>query len=283
MTRSMLVLGLVSALVAGCSPASEPPSGAANQSPAATAPPPAGGAPAAAPAAAPTGQNRPESAAPAGRTPAAAAPAAPVTPAATPPSAAAVTPPAAAPAAPPAPPPPPEPKFREVTIPAETMFMVTLVTPLASNKSKVEDQVKGTVAKPIIVSGTTVVPAGAELVGTVVDVKQSGRVKGRASIAIRFDRLHVRGESHRIHTAQIAVEQGASTKSDAKKGAIGAGAGAIVGGIAGGGSGAAIGGVIGGAGTVLATKGKEVELEAGTLLSTKFLEPVKVLVPIREQ
>lgn len=271
MTRSMLVLGLLSTLVAGCSPASEPQSGAADQS-AATAPPPASAAPAATQAAAPAGQNRPESAAPApgGRTPAAPA----TTPAATPSSAAPAAPPAA---------PPPEPKFREVTIPAETTFMVTLATPLASNKSKVEDQVKGTVAKPIVVSGTTVVPAGAELVGTVVDVKQSGRVKGRASIAIRFDRLHVRGESHRIHTAQIAVEQGASTKSDAKKGAIGAGAGAIVGGIAGGGSGAAIGGVIGGAGTVLATKGKEVELEAGTLLSTRFLEPVKVLVPIREQ
>jgi hypothetical protein len=170
-----------------------------------------------------------------------------------------------------------------VTIPAETLFMVSLVTPVASNKSKVEDRVKGTVAKPIIVSGTTVVPAGAELTGSVIDVKQSGRVKGRASIAIRFDRLLVRGESHRIHTAPIAVEAGSSTKSDAKKGAIGAGAGAIVGGIAGGGSGAAIGGVIGGAGTVLATKGKEVELEAGTLLSTSFLEPVKVMVPIREQ
>ena len=270
MTKAMLVLGLASALVAGCSPASEPQSGTANQPPAATAPPPASSAPAATPAA---GQNRPESAAPAGRT--APAPA----PAATPPSAA----PATAPAAPPAPPPPPEPKFREVTIPADTLFMVSLVTPVASNKSKVEDRVKGTVAKPIIVSGTTVVPAGAELTGSVVDVKQSGRVKGRASIAIRFDRLVVRGESHRIHTAPIAVEAGSSTKSDAKKGAIGAGAGAIVGGIAGGGSGAAIGGVIGGAGTVLATKGKEVELEAGTLLSTSFLEPVKVMVPIREQ
>ena len=71
-----------------------------------------------------------------------------------------------------------------------------------------------------------------------------------------------------------------STGSDAKKGAIGAGAGAIVGGIAGGGSGAAIGGAIGGAGAILATKGKEVEVPAGTMLTTKLVEPVKLLVPI---
>jgi hypothetical protein len=167
-----------------------------------------------------------------------------------------------------------------VSIPAETIMLVTLTTPLASNTSKVEDQVKGTVTKPIVVSGTTVVPAGAEVSGSVTDVKQSGRVKGKASITMRFNRLNVRGESHRIQTAQIAIEAGSSTKSDAKKGAVGAGAGAIVGGIAGGGGGAAIGGIVGGAGTVLATKGKEVELPAGTMVSTRFLESLKVLVPI---
>jgi hypothetical protein len=189
--------------------------------------------------------------------------------------------PAPAPAA--APPPPPEPKFREVTIPADTIWMVTLVTPLASNKSTVEDKVRATMTKPIVVSGTTVIPAGAELSGTVTDVKQSGRVKGRALIALQFTRLNVRSENHRLETEKITIEAGASTGSDAKKGAIGAGAGAIVGGIAGGGSGAAIGGAIGGAGTILATKGKEVELPAGSMLTTKLVEPVKLLVPIKEQ
>jgi hypothetical protein len=159
-------------------------------------------------------------------------------------------------------------------------MLVTLTTPLSSKTSKVEDQVKGKVTKPIVLSGTTVVPEGAEVFGSVTDVKQSGRVKGKASITFRFNRLIVRNESHRIQTAQIAIDAESSTKSDAKKGAVGAGAGAIVGGIAGGGGGAAIGGIVGGAGTVLATKGKEVELPAGTTVSTRFLESVKVLVPI---
>jgi hypothetical protein len=38
--------------------------------------------------------------------------------------------------------------------------------------------------------------------------------------------------------------------------------------------------VAGSAGTVLATKGNEVELEAGTVVSTTLQEPLKVLVPV---
>ena len=59
--------------------------------------------------------------------------------------------------------------------------------------------------------------------------------------------------------------------------------GAIVGGIAGGGSGAAIGATVGGAGTVLATKGHEVALPAGTRVTTRLLEAIKVEVPANER
>ncbi|MGE5835232.1 MAG: hypothetical protein ACM4AI_12175, partial [Acidobacteriota bacterium] len=149
MTRSMLVLAIASVLFAGCSqPGNQQPAGAASQPAGAPPPPASSAATPATPPAAPAGQARSESAPP----PAAA-------PAGTPPAAAPATTPAAAPATPPpAPPPPPEPKFREVSIPAETIMLITLTTPLASNTSKVEDQVKGTVTKPIVVSGTTVVP-----------------------------------------------------------------------------------------------------------------------------
>jgi hypothetical protein len=190
--------------------------------------------------------------------------------------------PAAAAAPAPEPSAPPAPKFREVTIPAETPISVTLETPVASDKSKVEDQSRGKLAKPIVVSGTTVVPAGSELTGSIIDAKESGRVKGKATVAFRFDRINVRGESHRIQTARVTREAAASTKSDVKKGAVGAGAGAVIGGIAGGGSGAAIGAGVGGAGAVLATKGKEVELPAGTTVSTRLTESVKVLVPMEK-
>lgn len=139
---------------------------------------------------------------------------------------------------------------------------------------------RGTLSKPIVVAGESVIPAGADVAGAVLSAKGSGRVKGRASLAFRFSRLDVHGERHQIQTARIAREAAADTKGDVKKGGIGAGAGAIIGGIAGGAKGAVIGGAIGGTGAVVATKGKEVRLAAGDVVTTKLTQPLKVLVPM---
>jgi len=189
---------------------------------------------------------------------------------------------AAPPPPPPAPPPPPPaPKFKDVTIPAGTAISVKVLNALASDTSKVEDAVKGSVAKPVVISDTTVLPVGTQLSGVVTDASASGRVKGRASLAFRFDHIVVDDETMRIQTAKVTSEAAKDTKSDAKKGGLGAAAGAIVGGIAGGGKGAAIGAVAGGAGTVMATKGNEVTVPAGTVVSVLLQTPLTVSVPIK--
>ncbi len=196
------------------------------------------------------------------------------------------TAPAPSPSNPPAPPaepaPPPAPKIREVTIPAGTSLSVTMLSPLASNTSKVEDPVKASLAKPIVVSGTTAVPSGAQITGSVIDAKESGRVKGKASVAFRFERLEVRGESYRIQTAPVTREAAHEKGSDAKKGGVGAGVGAVVGGVVGGGKGAAIGAVAGGTGAVLATKGNEVQVAPGTVVTALLQESLTVPVPIKQ-
>jgi hypothetical protein len=173
------------------------------------------------------------------------------------------------------------PTVREVTIPAGTALSVTVLSTLASNTSKIEDEVKGSLAKPVIVSGTTAVPAGSQITGSVTDARESGRVKGRATLAFRFDRLVANGETMRIQTAAVKREAAADRKSDVKKGGIGAGVGAIVGGVIGGGKGAAIGAVAGGTGTVLATRGKEVELPTGTVVTVRLQDPLTLNVPVR--
>ena len=63
--------------------------------------------------------------------------------------------------------------------------------------SQVEDVVKGALAKPLVIDGITAVPKGAEMRGVVSDAKESGRVKGKASLGIAFDRVVVRGEMFR--------------------------------------------------------------------------------------
>jgi len=77
----------------------------------------------------------------------------------------------------------------------------------------------------------------------------------------------------------VAFEGEASKGDDAKKIGIGAGIGAAIGAIAGGGGGAAKGAAIGGAagtGAVLATRGKEVELAAGTEIAATTANAVTV-------
>jgi hypothetical protein len=160
---------------------------------------------------------------------------------------------------------------------------LTLTTPIASDTSKVEDLVRATLAAPIVIDETTVVPAGTEVTGRVLEANESGRVKGRASVAFRFDRLVLRDETHDIRTARIAREAEASNRDDLKKGGIGAGVGAIVGGIVGGGKGAAIGAGAGGAGAVLATKGEEVRLPAGTTVTTTLQQPLTVTIPLTQR
>jgi hypothetical protein len=289
MFRPLFIAALACFLVTSCARQDTP-------APAAGAPPaaaPAGGAtpnpapdqPAAAqPAqAAPAPVSEPTAAAPAITTPPPQRKAAPRTTAAKPMAAApADREPAAAPDAEPAHQPPPEPQFREITIPAGRTISITLATAVASDTSKVEDAVRGTLASPIVVDDTTVVPAGARLTGTVIEANSSGRVAGKASVKFRFNRLDVRSELHDINTAPIIQEADSSKGDDVKKGAIGAGVGAVVGGIVGGGKGAAIGAGAGGAGAVLATKGREVRLPSGTKVTTTLENALTITVPIEK-
>jgi hypothetical protein len=170
-----------------------------------------------------------------------------------------------------------------VTIPAGTTIALTLTTPLASDQNKVEDPVTATVSHAVSVDGVTLIPAGAEVNGTVLDVKPSGRVKGLASIAFRFDKVHARSETHSIATEKITREAKSTKGKDAAKVGIGAGVGAAIGGIAGGGKGAAIGSIVGGGaatGAVAATKGEEVRLPAGSPVTTTLTEPLVVRVRV---
>lgn len=198
---------------------------------------------------------------------------------------------AAAPAdAPPAavkeatPPPPPVPEYRELTIPSGTTLSATLATSLASDTSKVEDAVRATLKSPVSIEGFELLPSGTTIVGHVTSVQQSAKVKGRASIAFRFNSAHLHEGAEQFSSATI-VQEAASTKGkDATKVGVGAGIGAVIGGIAGGGSGAAAGAAIGGGAgtaTVLATRGDEVRIPVGTPVSVKLTAPLTIRVRVK--
>ena len=178
------------------------------------------------------------------------------------------------------------PEWREVTIPAGTILKVNLNTGVASDTSQKEDPVRGTLRSPVIIRGVTALPAGTAVSGYVTDATRSARVKGRAQIAFRFTRIDPPGpdDSTPIRTGTISRIAPATKKEDAAKIGAGAVGGAIVGGIVGGGDGAAKGAAIGGAGgtgVVLATRGKEVRMAAGTALSVRLSQALTVRVPLK--
>ena len=263
MRTNWLALAVLTGLTAGCSnqaPAtSVPPAGTDATTPtqSATGQPPAGGADTASPpgqALSPaTGDTAPS--ATRGTTPA------PTTPGA----------PAAAAA----------PRFAEVTLPVGTSLALRLESALASDQSAVEDPVRASLRRDLVVDQRTVLPAGTDVRGVVTAVQRSAKVKGRAALAFRFTSLSLDEETYDIRTSSVAKQAQGTKRKDATKIGIGAGAGAVIGGIVGGGKGAAVGTAVGagtGTGVVLATRGDEVRLAVGTPVTVKLAEPLTVRV-----
>jgi hypothetical protein len=198
------------------------------------------------------------------------------------PAAAAASAPDLAPARAAAPTVPAAPVLREVILPRGTVLALELATAVASDSSVVEDSVRAKLVSAVTVDGQTIIPAGADVVGSVTEVGQAGRVRGRARVAFRFSSLRSGAERHDIQTDTIAREAEATMRDDATKVGVGAGVGAVIGGILGGGSGAAKGAAIGGAagtGAVLATRGQEVRLSAGDAVEARLSAPLTVYVP----
>jgi hypothetical protein len=178
---------------------------------------------------------------------------------------------------------PSKPTFREVVIPSGTTLRLRLTSDVSSDGSHVEDPVRAKIDSPVEVKGTTAIPSGAAVSGSVLSAQRSGKVKGRASVAFRFSHLEAWDSNYDVETGRISRQAAATKRKDATKVGIGAGAGAVIGAIAGGGKGAAIGSAVGagaGAGVVMATRGDEVHLPAGTVVTTKLTSPLTVLVPL---
>jgi hypothetical protein len=171
-----------------------------------------------------------------------------------------------------------------VTVPAGTALPLELLTALSSETSQVETPVRARLRQAVVVDGYTALPAGTVLHGNVTEVDRAGRVQGRARLGFRFTEAEFNGGREDLRTNPITFEGEATKGEDATKIGAGAVGGAIIGGILGGGDGAAKGAAIGGAagtGVVLATRGREVTLAAGTDIAASLATPLSVRAPAR--
>src|SRR5437867_6017440 len=141
-------------------------------------------------------------------------------------------------------------------VPVGTDLKIRINETLSSKDSRVNDQFNATVISPTRFDE-------AKVFGHISSIDKSGKIKGRTSMNLAFDRIEladgrkgtlhgyvtrVYGEGSGRTDNEGGVESGSRTNQTVKRAGIGATVGAIVGGIAGGGKGAAIGLLIGGAG-----------------------------------
>jgi hypothetical protein len=125
-------------------------------------------------------------------------------------------------------------------------------------------------ARPVVHNGVTILPKGTRFVGHVTQSKPSGRLGGRAVIALTLDSFHWNGRDYRISTSGYTLISKNHKKRSVKLIGGGSGVGAAIGAIAGGGAGALIGaaagGVAGSAGAVITGK-RQLHLPSESLVS----------------
>lgn len=167
----------------------------------------------------------------------------------------------------------------KVTVPEGTALPLVLETAVSSATSHEGDAVNAKLSDDVRVGERVVAPAGSAVKGRVIAAVRSGKVKGRARLAFAFDTLVVKGKPVEIATTSVDITAESTKKRDATIIGGATAGGAILGAIFDGKKGAAIGagvGAAGGTGTVLATRGKEVELRSGQSVTVKLTGSVQI-------
>jgi hypothetical protein len=165
----------------------------------------------------------------------------------------------------------------EIAIPEGEVLQVRLDEPVNTRRNRAGDSFRATLHAPVVVEGRTILPAGTAFTGHVTDAAESGRMRGRAVLALTLDSFRLDGSERRVRTDRVVRQGEAHKKRNIGFIAGGSGLGTIIGAIAGGGKGAAIGAAAGGAaGTAgaAATGKMQVGLPAESLISFELKAPV---------
>jgi hypothetical protein len=176
----------------------------------------------------------------------------------------------------------PKPAPPPIVVPAGTPLVIRLSSALGSGTSRTGQTFFGTLTRPLNIKGRTAFPAGSTVVGTVVDAKSRGKLKGEAILDLSLNSITVRGRAYPISTRILVNTEKGKGKRTAVTTGGGAAGGALIGGIAGGGKGAGIGTLLGGATGLIGgavTGNKQIELPSESVLTFKLSSPVRLPPP----
>jgi len=177
---------------------------------------------------------------------------------------------------------PPQKVFDELVVSANSVIGLETSNRISSETARIEDRVEAKVTRDVKVGDTIAIPAGAQAIGSVIQVERGGKFKERARLGIRFTTL-VLADGTRLPMSTETIYRDGQAPGNSSAAKIGGGAigGAILGAILGGAKGAAIGataGAGGGAAVVEAGDRQEVTLAAGSPMTVRLLTPLTVTV-----
>ncbi len=164
-----------------------------------------------------------------------------------------------------------------VTLSAGTNFVVRMIDAVDSESNRVGQTFRASLDQPVMLDGRTIIPRGTDVVVKLTDSKQSGKLTGRAELALQLQSVSINGAMVDINTQTVDKESTSRGEQTAKVAGGGAALGAIIGAVAGGGKGAAIGagaGAAAGAGVQLATSGQRVKVPSETRITFILDNPV---------
>jgi hypothetical protein len=147
-----------------------------------------------------------------------------------------------------------------------------------SERSRVGQTFAASLDQPVMLNGETIIPRGADVTVKLVDQKESGKLTGRAELALALQSIRVNGQMVDINSQTVTQESSSRGARTAKVAGGTAAVGAIIGAIAGGGKGAAIGagaGAAAGAGAEVVTAGQRVRIPSETRLTFILDNPVR--------
>ena len=166
-----------------------------------------------------------------------------------------------------------------VVIPRGSILRVGIDQAVDTRRNRAGDHFHASLAAPVLVHGKAVLPRGTEFTGHITQSDASGRLKGRAVLAVTLDSFRLNGKEYRVHTSSVERVSAAHKKRNLGFIGGGTGLGAALGAVAGGGKGALIGA---GAGAAAGTAGAAAtgKLEVGIGAESVLTFPLSAAVEL---
>jgi len=166
-----------------------------------------------------------------------------------------------------------------IELPQGTNVVIRMIDGVDSQTNKVGDTFLASLDEPVMLDNQTVVPRGTNATVKLVDSKESGKLTGRAEVALSLESIRLNGRTVEVNTQTVSRVSDSRGARTAKVAGGTAAVGAVIGAIAGGGKGAVVGAAAGGAagaGAEVVTKGQRVKIPSETRLTFVLDNAVRI-------